>query len=468
MNEPKEAGMQKPDLTVEDVLRMLVANERAASHVLNMVPSENAMSGLAKLPMLTDAYHRYFFNEQGNPDRWNFRGGQNLWELETSLTVPLLAQLGKAGHVSVRPLSGLSAMALVLASLGGSPGSTVMTISPENGGHYATGLIAERMGLGVDCLSGPDPHCLDLEHAAQLLAEKRPSLVYVDQSHCLFPVDIPSLVRTVRTASPETLVHVDASHWFGLVLGGVYANPLDCGADSFGGSTHKTFPGPQKAVFLTRSPKVAERVEQTQDYLISSHHFATTISLGMALLEFRDFGGEQYARAVADNTRRFGRLLVERGIPVVAADRGCSAGHQLWLDTAAEGIAAKVASHRLFQAGIRVNFMTGLPGFVEAGVRVGLNEPTYRGITVDDLPELADIFADAVRDTGHPSALSARVARLRGRPGYGFTFEPDSPVLSDAASLYTEAVTAGHDNSDNPGLPGWPDIRSGREQVSRS
>jgi glycine/serine hydroxymethyltransferase len=444
--------MQQPDrtvddLTVGDVLRMLVANERAAALVLNMVPSENAMSGLAKLPMLTDAYHRYFFNETGHPDRWHFRGGQGLRDLEVGLTAPLLAQLGKADHVSVRPLSGLSAMSLVLASLGGPPGSTVMTISPDIGGHYATRSIAARMGLTVGYLRGPDPHGLDLRHAAEVLAETRPALVYVDQSHCLFPIDIPSLVRTVRAASPGTLVHVDASHWFGLVLGGVYANPLDCGADSFGGSTHKTFPGPQKAVFLTRDPVVAERIAETQDYLISSHHFASTISLGIALLEFRDFGGARYARAVVDNTRRFGSLLHERGIPVVAADRGCSAGHQLWLDTAAEGIEPKLASDRLFDAGIRVNFMTGLPGFSGPGVRVGLNEPTYRGITEGDLTELADIFTAAIRATAVPRELAARVAQLRRQPGYGFPVGPASPVLHEALSLCATVLTTGHDSS---------------------
>ncbi|MFI0480776.1 hypothetical protein [Actinomadura sp. 9N215] len=426
-------------LGLTDVLRLLAEHERAADRALAMVPSETAMSGIAKLPLLLDAYHRYFFNEGGDPESWHFRGGQDLRELEMGLTVPLLAELGRAERVSVRPLSGLGAMTLVLASLGGPPGSDVMTLSPDVGGHYATRRLATRLGLRVHELGGPDPHGLDLDRAHERVAAVRPTLVYVDQSHCLFPVDVAGLVETVRRASPRTRVHVDTSQWLGLILGGVFANPLDLGADSFGGSTHKTFPGPQKGVFLTRDPRVADQVEETQEYLISSHHFAATISLGIALLEFREFGAG-YARAVVDNTRRFGALLAERGITVMAADRGFSAGHQLWLDTGADGVAPRTASDRLFRAGIRVNFMAGLPRVAGQAVRIGLNEPTYRGLTGAELVDLADIFAAAVRAAEPPEKLAARVARLPRRAPHGVAADPESPLVQRALALCAAAL----------------------------
>jgi glycine/serine hydroxymethyltransferase len=235
-------------------------------------------------------------------------------------------------------------------------------------------------------------------------------------------------------------VHVDASHWFGLVLGGAFRNPLDEGADSLSGSTHKTFPGPQKAVVLTRDAGIDQRVRDAQDYLISNHHFASTIGLGIALLEFRDCGGPEYARAVVAHTRRFGRLLDERGITVAAKERGYSAGHQLWLDTEADGIAPKVASDRLFAAGLRVNFMAGLPGFPGQGVRIGLNEPTYQGLDGDDLTELADVFAAAVHDTSPSAELSERIAALRQRTRFGAPVDSNSHLLERALALCADAL----------------------------
>ncbi|WP_326783447.1 hypothetical protein [Streptomyces sp. NBC_00151] len=432
--------MPESALTLDDVLSLLTEHEEDAGRTLSMVPSENATSGLAKLPLLLDAYHRYFFNETGDDTRWHFRGAERLRRLETSLTVPLLEELGRARYASAKPLSGLNAMTLALGTLGGEPGSTVVTVAPENGGHYATPSVAQRLGLRVEYLRGPDPHSLDLDHAAQLLHRVRPALVYIDQSHCLFPIDVNSLVSTVRAASPGTLVHVDASHWFGLILAGVYPNPLDEGADSFGGSTHKTFPGPQKAVLLTRDPDVEKRIRDTQDYLISSHHFAATISLGIALLEFRDFGGIEYAQAVVANTKEFGRLLTERGLTVVAADRGYSAGHQLWLDTTADGIPPKTASTRLAAAGIKVNFLDGLPGFIGQGIRIGLNEPTYQGLTGSDLVELADVFATAVHGTGSSKDLADRTASLRRRPRFGARLDETSPLWNKALALAANSL----------------------------
>ncbi|WP_329582941.1 hypothetical protein [Streptomyces sp. NBC_01361] len=431
--------MRTADLTLDTVVRLLSENEASARQTLSMVPSETSMSGLAKLPMLLDPYHRYFFNEGDDPDRWHFRGAQRLRDLEMELTIPLLQELGRASYASVRPLSGLNGMTLVLGALGGEPGSTVVTVSPEQGGHYATPQVAGRLGLDVEFLRGPDPHSLDLEHAAELLARVRPSLVYVDQSHCLFPVDVKSLVETVREASPGTLVHVDASHWLGLVLGDAFPNPLDQGADSWGGSTHKTFPGPQKAVVLTRDPQVEQLIRDAQDFLISNHHFAATIALGISLLEFREFG-PAYTRAVLEHTGRFGRLLTERGLTVVAADRGYSAGHQLWLDTEADGIAPKDAAARLSAASLKVNFMAGLPGFTGQGVRIGLNEATYQGLSGDDIDELADIFVAAVRDTEPAALLAERTAALRTRTPFGACAADGSPLLATALDLCEGAL----------------------------
>ncbi|MEU3450969.1 hypothetical protein AB0H29_27660 [Streptomyces thermolilacinus] len=427
-------------LTLSDVVRLLAEHEEAAARTLSLVPSENAMSGLAKLPMILDPYHRYFFNETDDPARWHFRGAQGLRDVEMDVTVPVLERLGKADYVSVRPLSGLNAMTLALATLGGDPGSTVVTIGPENGGHYATPSVAQRLGLRVEFLHGPTPHELDLDHAAELLRRVRPTLVYVDQSHCLFPVDVAALVRTVREASPETLVHVDASHWMGLVLAGVFPNPLDAGADSYGGSTHKTFPGPHKALLFTRDADIEKRIRETQDYLVSSHHFGATLSLGMALLEFEEFG-PRYARAVVGHTRAFAGLLTARGLTVAAADRGHSAGHQLWLDTERDGIAPGLASDRLYAAGLKVNFMAGLPGFTGQGMRVGLNEAAYQGLTDEDLPELADVFAAAVRDELPAAGLADRVAALRAaRTPLGAALPEAAALLDQSLALATRAL----------------------------
>ena len=250
---------------IERVLDVLQRHEHKAKHVINMVPSENSLSALARLPMLLDVYHRYFFNASGAPDQWAFRGSQDVGCLEVDCAVRLLQELTGAAHVNVRPLSGLNGMAMVLSALGGPAGSTVLSVAPEQGGHYATAKLAGRLGLVSRFMTGPDAHTIDYDAVGSTIRTSHPSLIYVDQSNCLFPLDVARLVEVTRGGTSETIVHVDCSHWLGLVLGGALPNPLALGADSFGGSTHKTFPGPHKAIVATNRRDLADRLYLAQD-----------------------------------------------------------------------------------------------------------------------------------------------------------------------------------------------------------
>lgn len=431
-------------MRLEDVLALLDRNEQLAARTLNMVPSENSMSTIAKLPLILDVYHRYFFNDREAANEWNFRGSQEIAQLETQLTLVLLRELTTATYVNLRPLSGLSGMTLILAALGGPPGSTILTVHPDQGGHYATASIAARLGLRTCFMRGPDAHTIDYAAIATILETECPGLVYVDQSNCLFPLDVQQLVQVVRSVAPNTLVHIDASHWMGLVLGQQFPNPLALGADSFGGSMHKTFPGPQKAIFATNNQALAEQVRATQFFMISSHHFAASLALGIALLEFKECGGKEYARTVIDNTQELGRQLHDRGFGVEAVERGFSAGHQLWIRTSPLGVDAFEVSDKLYAAGIRVNVFPELPGINESVLRVGVNEATYHGFEPTDMPELADIFIAAIRGTMPSEQLVERVHALRAARRMKYCYRSDHPlILEQVVQLFAHALVPG-------------------------
>lgn len=418
---------EQPLGTLDELLTLLEQHQAGVPDVLNLVPSENAVSTLAKLPLLLDVYHRYFFNVSEAGDGWNFRGSQDVAALETRLTLPLLRELTTARFVNARPLSGLSGMAMVLSALGGGRGARVLTVDEQQGGHYATRSLAARLGLETSTMGGPDAHTIDYDGVATLLRQGRPNLVYVDQSNCLFPLDVERLVAVTRRTAPDTLVHVDCSHWLGLVLGGALPNPLALGADSFGGSTHKTFPGPHKAIVATNREDLAQRFYQAQYEMISSHHFGATIGLGIALLEFKECGGARYAATVVSNAQALGRALHARGLDVVAAERGFTGGHQLWIRSSSSALDAHEASDRLYRAGLRVNALPNLPGIPEPALRVGIQEGTYLGLVPEDMPELADIFADAMLGlrAARELALDLRALRHRRQPPFQFaTHDP--------------------------------------------
>lgn len=431
------AGADAP-IGIEEALSLIVAHEQQAARSLNMIPSENMLPPLARLPLLSDLYSRYFFNDAQDPGDWRFPAARDAADLETRLTIPLLQQLARASHVNVRPLSGLSAMTLVLAALGGPPGSPVALLDPGLGGHYATATLAARLGLRPALVTGPSPHVADLDQVGDVLRRYRPPLLYLDQSHGLAPFDLAAIVNVARQTSPETRVHADVSHWMGLTLGGALPNPLDAGADSFGGSTHKTLPGPQKGIIATRDDEVARLLRVAQPHVISSHHYGATCALGLALALFAE-RCPGYPRSIIANARALGACLADHCLPPEGATFGYSKGHQLWLRTAPHGIPAAAAAGRLHDAGILVNFLDDLPGIPEPALRIGVNELTWLGLQPDDIPELASIMTRAILGTAASRELAAHTARLRHRL-------PRSPIpdpLRDLAVTLLQTVFGG-------------------------
>jgi glycine/serine hydroxymethyltransferase len=418
-------------------LAALERQQQRGRRTLTLIPSENSLSVLARLPMLTDAYHRYFFNDTGEAG-WAYPAGQEASVVETELTLPLLRELAGARHVNVRPLSGLHAMTLVLAAIGGPPGTPVLTVHPDQGGHYATADLARRLGLRPIPVTGPDPHTLDMEALARLVTRHRPALVYLDQSHGLFPFDASAVAAAVRAAGTGTRVHVDASHVMGLVFGGALPNPLIAGADSFGGSTHKSFPGPQKAIIATSSQAVADAVRATQPTFVSSHHLAATCSLGLAAAEFLACGGQEYARAVVAAARALGHGLHEQGLSPEGAGRGYTATHQLWVRTSPAGVDANTAAERLYEAGIAVNVLPDLPRLGEPALRLGVAEAVWHGLDVADMREVSEMISDAVFARQPAARIAGRVAALRA----GHTSPYQMPLAGERAAALRRLLAA--------------------------
>lgn len=405
---------------IEEILDLLIQDEEIKSGMINLVPSENLLSFPARLPYLLDINNRYFFNDQQHRHGWHFRGAQHVAQLETKVAIPLLKEMAKAEHVSIRPVSGIQCMLQVLHAFGGK-GSNVMTLSPEDGGHYATTQIADSLGINVYHFRVGAANTVDFESITQVLKDTSIDLLYIDQSNALFPLKLDPIIHFFRRCSPGTLIHIDSSHFLGFILSGCMPSPLELGADSFGGSTHKTFPGPQKAVFCTNHINMALKMKLVQQYMISSHHFGSTISLAIALVEFKAFG-TAYIKRIIENGKALATYLDDLGYDVKGKEHGYTAGHQIWMDSAPQGVDSYEASSRLYQTGICVNVMDRLPGATGPVLRLGVNEVTMMGARFEHMKELALIMDASIRQKDSYIKLANRLNRLKDtfHASYGF------------------------------------------------
>lgn len=382
----------------------------AGIRAVNMVPSEISISPLAQA-IPADFANRYFFNAEFRSDEWHFRGGEDIASLEITGAAALRV-LGAAKHVNMRPTSGMNAMMMIIASMS-NVGGSVISLSSAAGGHYATKNVVEIMGRQSRIVSGRDGH-FDIYELIEALSKQAVDLVYVDAQNVLSPIDVTDVVALLKAYSPNTALHVDCSHTLGLVFGGVHPNPLEQGALTFGGSTHKTMPGPHRGVLFTNSDTLAERIRRSQFYMVSSHHFSTALQLSLAAWEFQYFA-QGYASNVIRNAQYLAKCLAEQGLAVAGTKPFFTETHQIWIDYPE---VAKLTAD-LAMGGVRLNSQPELPGINHAAVRIGVNEATFHGATEQSMEAIAEFIGLAAR-TGAPVSTSAadQIRSTYGRPHY--------------------------------------------------
>jgi glycine hydroxymethyltransferase len=262
----------------------------------------------------------------------------------------------------------------------------------------------------------PDRYHMDVGAAIAMIEEIRPQLVVLGKSLFLFPEPVRELAPVCRELRIPILY--DGAHVLGLIAGGEFQDPLREGATYLTGSTHKTFPGPQRGVILADLDEAdAETYWTPADRGVfpgssSNHHLHSLAGLLVAIREMREHGRD-YAAQTVRNARALGQALDDLGIPVEAKEFGFTRSHQLALNVSAFGGGVAVA-RRLEEQNIIVNYNL-LPGDQDprnpSGLRVGVQEMTRFGMTEPEMGELAELFADAIRG----KKVREAVIRFRSR-----------------------------------------------------
>lgn len=390
-----------------EVLSLLAGYHSDSAARLHLVASENRLSLAARLPHLTEAATRYAFPSADGGENWAWPGNEALGQIEQRAAAGLRALLG-ARFVNLKAVSGVSCLTIALSALA-RPGDVVWNIAEVDGGHGSTRFIGTRLGLTMSALPfDRNRYAIDTNRlAASVRTGPPPALVYLDSFMCLFPHDLAALRAAV---GPEAIIHYDGSHALGLIAGGQFQDPLREGADTLGGSTHKSFPGPHKGVLATNRAEIAERLDEHASHFVSHHHPADVASLAITTAEMH-VRGASYAHRAVENARHLAACLAERGFTVCAEKLGYTRSHQLWLDIAPI-IPPEQASRLLLAAGIVVNAIDIPYTPSGTGLRLGVQEAAWMGMDTIAMEEIAGVFAAVLRDGRDPAASAARVSAL--------------------------------------------------------
>ncbi len=167
------------------------------------------------------------------------------------------------------------------------------------------------------------------------------------------------------------------------------------------GSTHKTFFGPQGGIILVKEDMdLAEQIDITlrpNPVLVDNYHHHRVAALAIALAELLAYGRE-YAKQVVKNAKTLAEGLDERSVPVVGSHLGFTSSHQVLLQTSSN------------KQGLRMRDQLEAADIIaDAGVRLGSQEVTRRGMKNHEMREIAELISDILIEKEKPEKIKQSV-----------------------------------------------------------
>lgn len=382
-------------MNTKKLINDLILQEEENENILHITAYENQLSKTAQRFLGSKLSERYYFgggDKDGMIDfapftAFGLKSVENLlMEAEEACKVMLGASI-----VNLNLLSGVHAMiAATLAST--EPGDTIMSVHHDDGGHFVTKGIVERAGrkhaFAVYDLKNLK---FDAEKTAKRFREKKCKMLYLDVSYYITPINVAELRAAI---GKDAVIIYDASHTVGLIMGNNFQSPFLEGADIICANTHKTLPGPQKALIAFKDEKLGKKVNNIiSSCLYSSSHTNNLLALGITLLEMKRYG-KDFSKQTVQNSNSLGKYLEEKGRRVrKTPDNNYSYTHQVHLYLNSDEPYRKIYK-RLIANNISANFDNRMGQ--ELFIRIGTQEITRRGMKDKEMSVVAELLLDAM------------------------------------------------------------------------
>lgn len=378
----------------KQIEKLIKEEEKRQKSVVNLIASENIVSDDVLKALGSKLTNKY---AEGYPGRRYYGGNQVIDKVE-NLAIARALKLFKLKpnewHVNVQPLSGSPANFAVYSAL--VPlGGKIMGMKLSSGGHLTHGHPASMTGKiwkPVQYELNKETEVIDYEALKKLAISEKPDIIVCGFTAYPRIVDFKKF-REIADAC-GSLLHVDMSHFAGLVAGGVYPSPFQY-ADTVVTTTHKSLRGPRHALIFVR--KDNREFDKKIDKMIipglyGGPHENSIAAVAVALEEARKPEFKKYAKQVVNNAKALAKELQGLGWHIIS---GGTDSHLILMDTwmNGKGISGKDASIKLEKAGIIVNMNT-IPGDTRgpmdpSGIRLGTCAETTLGKKENDMVKLS-------------------------------------------------------------------------------
>ncbi|MGC1459707.1 MAG: serine hydroxymethyltransferase [Steroidobacteraceae bacterium] len=404
-----------------ELARAIAGEQQRQEDHIELIASENYTS-----PRVLEAQGSVLTNKyaEGYPGK-RYYGGCEYVDIAEQLAIDRAKKLFAAAYVNVQPHSGSQANAAVYLALV-PPGSTILGMSLDHGGHLThgakvnfSGKLYRSVQYGVRGETGE----IDYEEVQRLAQTEKPAIIVAGFSAYSRVIDWQRFAQIAKSVG--ALFFVDMAHVAGLVATGHYPNPLPY-ADVVTTTTHKTLRGPRGGLILAReNPEIAKKLSSMVFPGTQGGPLMHVIAAkAVAFLEALQPEFTAYQAQVLANARAMCARLTARGFNIVS---GGTDNHLFLMSLINRDITGKDADAALGQAFITVNKNAvpndPRPPTVTSGLRIGTPASTTRGFKEPEITRVADFIADVLDANGDAAVIEktrGRVVELcRAFPVYG-------------------------------------------------
>ncbi len=396
-----------------DIARVLDRELHRQQTTLEMIASENFVPQAvldAAGSVLTNKY------AEGYPGRRYYGGCEDVDDAE-QLAIDRALELFGAEHANVQPHAGAQANnAAYMALL--EPGDTILGLALDHGGHLTHGMKLNVSGKLYNVVAyhvRREDLRVDMEEVERLASEHKPKVIVAGWSAYSRHLDFAAFREIADSVGAKLMV--DMAHFAGLVAADEHPSPVPH-ADVVTTTIHKTLGGPRSGMILCRE-ELAKDVDRSifpgqQGGPLM--HIIAAKAVALRIANSDPFRARQ--RQTVANAKAFGEQLIAEGVDVLT---GGTDVHLVLVDLTPTGLDGKAAEDRLDEVGITVNRnaipFDERPPMNPSGLRIGTPALTTRGMTEDDMREIASVIGVALSDRfeAEGDALRERTQALMDR-----------------------------------------------------
>lgn len=389
--------LRKTDPQVEQLLK---AEEKRQETTLMMIPSENHSSRAVREAVGSCFQDKYC---EGYPYKRYYQGQENFDKLE-SLCQERVKKLFNVPYANVQPLSGTPANFAVYYALL-EPGDKIMAQALDQGGHLSHGSKVSFSGRYFKSVFYylNDQSLIDYEAIQELALKEKPKLIVAGVSAYPLALDFAKFAKIANSCGAYLMA--DIAHIAGLVLAGVYPNPVPY-SHIITTTTHKTLRGPRAALIMTtqkgleKDPDLPKKIDSAVfPGLQGGPHENNIAGIAVALQEASKPSFTQYGKQVVKNAIALARHLTKAGLDLVADSTNT---HLILIDLRNVNILGNTAAEALEKAGIITNRNAipydPNPPFYPSGLRLGTPGITSRGMGKIQMKQIASWIAKIIQE----------------------------------------------------------------------